>query len=233
MSGLAAAAAVGVCMLLSPVPRHPPGWLLPPIVGLASLAVALAASVSWRAYRHQRLALQLQRIAQSATVHGIVVRELAGSDTAFVAGLRRPHIFCSPELAKGLTPDELSAVLLHERYHQLDHAPAKLVVLDAVAPLVGLFGAGRGWLARRSAAFEIAADDHALRHGGSRGALARALLKLAPLQAGSPGIGFASAMDLRLRALIDENGQDSTAGLSLWLMAPLAVAAFCFVMVAP
>ncbi len=228
-----AAAVVGMCMLVTPVPGHPAGWLLPLGMALASLSVALTVSVSWRAYRHHRLTRQLQRIAQTATVDGIVVRELAGSNGAFVAGLRRPHIFCSPELAKDLTPDELRAVLLHERYHQLDHAPAKLVMLDALAPLVGLFVGGRSWLAHRIAAFEIAADDHALRHGSSRGALARALLKLAPLQAGSLGIGFVSAMDLRLRALIDGNRQDSAAGLSLWLFAPLAVAAFCSLTVAP
>lgn len=233
LSGLASAAAVGVCMLVTPVPGHPAGWLLPAIVGVASLSLLLAASVSWRAYRHHRLTLQLQRIAQPAIAHGIVVRELVGSNAAFVAGLRRPHIFCSPELAGSLTPDELRAVLLHERYHQLDRAPAKLVVIEALAPLVGRFDVGRAWLARRVAAFEIAADDHALRHGSSRGSLARALLKLAPAQAGSVGIGFASAVDLRLRALIDGKRRDSTQRLSLWLVAPLAVAAFCFVMVVP
>lgn len=237
-SGLAAVTALVVCMLVTPVPGHPAGWLLPPIVGLASLSVAWAASVSWRAYRHHRLTAQLRRIAQPATVRGILVRELAGSNAAFVAGLRRPHIFCSPELAGSLTPDELRAVLLHERYHQLDRAPAKLIMLDALAPLVGLFDVGRAWLARRVAAFEIAADDYALRHGSSRGSLARALLKLAPVQAGSPGIGFASAMDLRLRALIDGNGQDSTDGISTdglpaWVVAPLAVAAFCLLLVVP
>ncbi len=63
-------------------------------------------------------------------------------------------------------------MILHERYHQLDRAPVRMVVLQAIAPALRPFQAGRVWLARWTASLEIAADQYALRQGSSRRALA-------------------------------------------------------------
>jgi Zn-dependent protease with chaperone function len=131
-----------------------------------------------------------------------------------------------------LEPDELRAVLLHERYHQLDRAPAKLVILEALAPALRAFRGGRAWLAHSIAAFEIAADRHALRQGSSRGALARALVKLAAPQPGTGTIGFASALDLRLQALLDDTPAGASAFPLTWLIAPVAALALCLPLLA-
>lgn len=228
-----AAGAIGVCMLVTPLPGHPAGWLLPMAATLAAAVAVLLATVARSASRHHRLTRRLYALARPVTVAAVEVQELAAAESPFVAGLRRPSIFCAPQLSARLEPDELRAVLLHERYHQLDRAPAKLVVLEALTPALGAFQGGQAWLARRLADMEIAADRHALQQGATRGALARALLKLAPLPAGSVGLGFASATDLRLRALVDEQYADPRQLPPRWLLVPLAVAAFCLLLVLP
>ena len=232
-SMLAAVGAAGLCMLMAPMRGHPLGWLLPVFVALGVGLVLLLSSIAWTAYGHHRLTLRLRAMARSATVAGVEVQELAGVESALVAGLRRPDIFCSPQLSSLLEPDELRAVLLHERYHQLDRAPAKLVVLEAVAPALRAFRSGRAWLAIRLAGLEIAADHHALEQGTTRGALARALLKLAPMPTPGLGVGFATAIDLRLQALVDGRQADARSLPVAWLIAPMVAVAFCLLLVLP
>lgn len=230
---VAGVSVVGVCMLLSPLRGHPGSWLTPATVALLIVLAVLAGSAGWNAYRHHRFSSQLRAIARPTSIGGIEVQELAGVDGAFVAGLRRPQIFWSADLNARLRADELRAVLLHERYHQLDRAPAKLIMLETVAPALSWFRDGEAWLARQIGALEIAADRHARQQGTSRAALARALLKLAPMRSGSVGIGFASAIDLRLRALLDERPAASSQLALGWVLAPLAAAAFCLLLVMP
>jgi Zn-dependent protease with chaperone function len=233
VSLVAAAAAVGLCMVVAPVAGHPAGWLLPAGLAVVVGVAVFSAKIGWHAYRHHRLSQRLRAISRPGVIAEIEIRELAGSPGAFVAGLWRPNIFCSPQLSSDLRPDELRAVLLHERYHQLDWAPAKLVALEALAPALGVARSGRAWLAQRIAALEIAADRHAVEQGSSRGALARALMKLVPMQAGGVGIGFATATDLRLQALIDEQpAQQGDLDLG-WVLAPALIAVLCVLLVLP
>jgi Zn-dependent protease with chaperone function len=225
---LAAIGAAGMCMLMAPMPGHPMmGWLLPIAVALGASMAVLSATIGWTAFGHHRLSLQLRAAATPAAVAGVDVQELAGVESVFVAGLRRPDIFCSPQLSALLEPDELRAVLLHERYHQLDRAPAKMVVLEALAPPLRAFQSGRAWLAFRLASLEIAADRHALDQGISRGAVARALLKLAPMPTPGLGVGFASAIDLRLQALVDERPARVPSFPPMWLSTLIVAAALC------
>lgn len=226
--------ATALCALVAPILGHLALAMAPIVVaGVAALA-ALSVALAWRGYRHQRLAEQLGSWALPTTLAGIAVQGLPQAEAPFVAGLRHPQIFCSPGLPASLAPDELRAVLLHERYHQIDRAPAKLVLLETLAPLVGRLPAGGPWLARRVAELEIAADRHALAHGSSRPALARALLKLTPIQASiGLGIGFASAADLRLRALLDEPQPRPPRLPISWLAAPVVVAVGCILLALP
>ena len=230
---LIAATAVTVCMLVTPLPGHPAGWMLAAAVAFAAAGIGISVAVTWKAHRHHRLMRKLCAMGRSSVVAGIEIEELPGSAGAFVAGLRRPRIFCSPALGTFLSEDELRAVLLHERFHQLDRAPAKLIVLETLAPALNLVAAGRDWLARRVAALEIAADRYALDEGSSRSALARALVKLAPAGAGSSGIGFASATELRVKALLGEeadHNHGSTLGL---VLGAVMLAAVCIALVLP
>lgn len=220
--------AVALCALLAPIPGHIALALTPLVIAGFFAVAAWSVAVLWRGYRHQRLAARLQSWSRPAMLTGIAVQELPEADAPFVAGLSRPRIFCSPALRASLAPDELRAVLLHERYHQIDRAPAKLVLLETLAPFLNRVPAGGEWLTRRIADLEIAADRHALAHGSSRPALARALLKLAPTRASfGLGIGFASAADLRLKALLDDVQPASTRLGRGWMVVPVIVAVGC------
>jgi beta-lactamase regulating signal transducer with metallopeptidase domain len=176
------------------------GLVIAAIVGALFLG-----SISIHAALHHQVARSLDRWARPAIVADHAVGLVPGIGAALVAGIRRPRIYCSDNLATRLTPSELHAVLLHERHHELSHAPAMLVVLSALTPFIGHTGLGSGWLERRRAAIEIAADEHAIRNGATRSTLARAIVKLRETPAQLPLAGFATASDLRLRALLGEN----------------------------
>ena len=194
------------------------------LIGVA-VAVILALAVSREAWRHQRLAESIARLGRPATIDGKSVTLVPGLDAAFVAGLRQPRIFCAEDLGSRLDPDELRAVILHEHHHQIEHGPARLVLIGTLTPVLGRFGAGRAWLEQERARLEIAADAYALDAGASRHALASALLKLAALPRVSAAPGFASAADLRVRALLGEVTGVETG-------APLGQTAAAFVLVA-
>ena len=219
-------ASVGLCMAVLPVPTHLAPWAMPILVFGVALSSLRATLVVWYAMRHSRLAAVLLRRAHRTAVDGVAVHQLDGLEGALVAGLREPRIYCDPDLARRLAPDELRAVLLHETFHQLDRAPARLVILQAIAPFVHWTGSGQAWLARRTAALEIAADRYALALGVSRPALARALLKLAP-DRGQFGVGFASAGELRLEALLDDSSSAMSGRRTDWLLLVAAVAGLC------
>ena len=200
-AGLASAACVG-------------GWIRATgdLVGLVAatgvmVGGVLAPSFIGQVSRHRQLSALLDLAALPARVVDHEVRLVPGLASPCVAGLAHPRIYCPPELSERLSGPELRAVLLHERHHQLVHAPARFVVLAALTPVLGRVEAGRRWIERRRSTIEIAADDHALAAGASRSELARALLKLGPatLDFGPPG--YASASELRLRHLLGEATQ--------------------------
>ncbi|MBW3665361.1 MAG: hypothetical protein KY469_19885 [Actinobacteria bacterium] len=169
----------------------------------------VSARLTVLAWRHARLASALRRGSVGGDCHGIHVRWRVWHAGVAVAGLRRPEIYCHPRLRGSLTPRELTAMLLHERHHQLRRDPLRLLLLAVVAPVAKLVPAGRAWLARRAAAVEVAADRFALEHGAARCDLAGALLKV-DASAPAPAAGFGVATELRLRALLGEEPDLST-----------------------
>jgi beta-lactamase regulating signal transducer with metallopeptidase domain len=208
------------------------------VAAVAVPAAMTAAIVSWRMYRHALLVRGLDRLARPAVLRGVRVRELPGGGTPFVAGVRSPRIYWPRALGGALTTDEILAVLLHEQYHQLDRAPVKLIALEAVAILAGRTRHMRALLVRHAADLEIAADRYSLEKGATRPALASALLKFIATPSARPSTGFASAVDLRLEALLEPDDADRyeqrhlagpLARLSLWIVAWLGVVLACLV----
>lgn len=195
-------AAIAACML---APASGMGGAGHPVLltGLAAVIVLLVA-ISREAWRHHRLAASLARLAYPATIEGHSIALVPGLGAALVAGLRHPRIFCADDLPRRLDAEELRAVILHERHHQREGGPARLVLIGALAPVLGRFESGRAWLERERARIEIAADVYALNSGASRSALASALVKLASSPTMRVAPGFASAVDLRVRALLGE-----------------------------
>lgn len=185
-----------------------------------SIAVAVAVGATmvvartWRQIRHhRRLVRELCLDTAPRHLAGVAVRSGSLGDAAFVAGLVRPTIFCDRTLPARLSSNELRAVLLHERAHQRAWDPVRLLLLEVAAPAVQRMPFGREWLAWTSARREISADRYAIEQGAAPRDLAGALLQL-PALARAEVTGFASAVDLRLQALLGDDVD---------VMVPLAV----------
>jgi Zn-dependent protease with chaperone function len=108
-----------------------------------------------------------------------------GGNAAFVLDAKRPAVYCVPGRPPTivlttaalaiLDPQQLAAVLAHERAHLASRHHVLLAVtrsLAAVAPAVPLFARGTAEVARLA---EMRADDVAARRGGRRTLLAALL----------------------------------------------------------
>lgn len=209
--GASTVAVIAACML---APAGGMRGIGHPLLLVASgVAIIFLAALSREAWRHHRLAAGIGRFARVATIDGRSVSFVPGLGGALVAGLRRPRIFCGDDLPDRLDLEELRAVVLHEHHHQLAGGPARLVLIGALSHLLDRVEAGRAWTERERARIEIAADAYALASGASRPALASALVKLASSAGPTLAPGFASAADLRIRALLGE-GIDFDGGRS-------------------
>lgn len=204
------------------------------IVVATALALPALAWFGCQAYQHQKVGVALRRHSEPSMLADTPVRLLPADRSAFVSGLWRPHIYCSRHLDVTLTDDELRAVLLHERAHQRSRDPLRLLLVGSVTPLARLHRRGRVWLERVAAMREVAADRYALEHGASRRALASALLKLEPVPSG-PLAGFATAAELRVRALLaDDPAVVFRPARIRWvLMGGAAAAGYCLSMWRP
>ena len=171
---------------------------------LAIMAIVAVSAAAALALRHRRMVRALRVRSAPDHLAGIDVRSGDVGDAAFVAGLSSPTIFCDRRLPEQLSAGELEAVLWHERAHQRAWDPLRLFLVELVAPVVRWMPFGSQWLAWSFARREIAADRYAMDHGATRSNLASALLALPPLTQQHVA-GFASAVDLRLRALLGED----------------------------
>lgn len=226
--GAAALAVVASCMLAPANGMRGISHALLIVGGL--LAIAVLVAIGREARRHQRLAARIAGLARPGMLGGRSVGLVPGLGAAGVAGLRRPRIFCADDLPDRLDAEELQAVILHEHHHQLERAPARLVLIGALAPVLCRLEGGRAWMERERARLEIAADAYALESGASRQALASALVKLASSRGLGVAPGFATAADLRVRALLgDPTGIEDDGSAGRFAMA-LAFLVSCLVL---
>lgn len=182
-------------------------WLMdlgpaPILLVLLVFASGIGLRLLTSARRHARLVRLLRLQSRSIVVDDIRVREGAFGGAAFVAGLGRPEIFIDQWTLDSLTPDERRAVLLHEQAHLTSRDPLRMLVEGGLATFVRRLPGGRAWLTDRAARREILADRAALHAGASRGAIASALLKVAPVA--DPAAGFGGVLDQRVAALAGE-----------------------------
>ena len=226
--GAGAFAAIAGCMLAPATTMRGTGHAL--LVVGALLAVAFLVAVGREARSHQRLAASIARLARPATLDGRSVALVPGLGAAVVAGLRHPRIFVADDLPDRLDAEELRAVILHEHHHQLESAPARLVLIGALGPVLGRLEAGRSWMERERARLEIAADVYALESGASKPALASALVKLRSSPGRSLAPGFATAAELRVRALLGEATGIESDGSARRVVAALILVASCLVL---
>jgi len=150
-----------------------------------------------------RYGRSLRRASVRTRAHGEAARitghRIAGGNAEFVLDATQPAVYCVPGrpptilLTTGalavLDPDQLTAVLAHERAHLAGRHHLLLAVtrsLAAIAPAVPLITRGTGEVARLA---EMRADDVAARRtGGEQGrrTLLTALLAMGVGLAGAP-----------------------------------------------
>lgn len=158
------------------------GLLLPTTAMLALLLVGAAvgtASVIRQVGATRRLGehVDRNRIAPPAgTPAGVEVVD-HDDPFAFTFGVGAARVAISRGLVEQLEPEELEAVVAHERYHVRARDPRKLVVARAAARTCFFLPAVGHLVARYLAGRELAADRRSLRDLG-RPALAGALFKV-------------------------------------------------------
>jgi len=173
-----------------------------PLLAIVATGTILAA---WSATRQLVATRRLARVVAASRLPAsgtATVAERAGvrrldvidaTDAySFTYGLGRPRVAVSRGLLDATTPEELEAVLLHERYHVRNLDTLKVLVARALAAAFFFLPALRHLRSRYLAARELAADRAALRVAGAK-PLAGALYKAV---AGPPDtlLGAAAAL---------------------------------------
>lgn len=208
-------------------PHHPVTmveWLLLAAGGLAVGVVALrvlrAQLATWRAVTALVRGTGLEREG------GLVA---SSAPLSVTAGLLRPLVLVSTGLRSRLSPDQLRAVLAHERAHARRRDPMRLLA-------VALLGAAHGPSTRRhlvadlALACEEAADEEAALAVGDRTLVAESILAVERLLGAEPlpmglALGMAGcAAEARVLALLRDPMPPSPTGRS-WKVVWAAVAA--------
>ncbi len=145
------------------------------LVGAISGAVSVASQLP----ATRRLGEHVDRnrtVAPPGTPEGVEVVD-HDEPFAFTFGLGEPRVAVSRGLVEQLSPEELEAVMVHERYHVRARDPLKLVVARVAARTCFFLPAVGHLVARYLAGRELAADRRSRRDLG-RPALAGALFKV-------------------------------------------------------
>jgi Zn-dependent protease with chaperone function len=189
------------------------------LTAIAFLGGVALILLGWR-YGHslRRASIRTRAHAEAARIIG---HPVAGRNAAFALEATQPAAYCVPGrpptivLTTGalavLDPEQLTAVLAHERAHLAGRHHLLLAVtrsLAAVAPAIPLFARGTGEVTRLT---EIRADDIAVRHAGGeqgRRTLLAALLAMGagPAAAQTPATWLAATggvVTARVRRLAD------------------------------
>ena len=178
------------------------------VVGLRSFAVQVSASRRL-AGRVAELTLPGDARLQAASERAGIERKVALVDCdesfSFAYGALTPRVVVSRGLAEQATPDELAAVLEHERYHVRNLDPLKVLFARALPPAFFYLPALRLFAERYVAGRELAADRLAVSRCG-RKPLAGALFKVVrgpqwPELGVAAAIGGPELLDARISQL--------------------------------
>jgi Zn-dependent protease with chaperone function len=147
---------------------------------LATLGLAVLVTLLRGAFAitrgHQRLRNGLPVVGALPGEPDVVVFA-SESVHAFCAGLVRPRVYLSAGALSVLGPDELRAVLAHERMHLARRDPLRIVTGRLLGEALFFAPAVRALVRRYDTLAELAADDHALAAvGGNRSVVASAML---------------------------------------------------------
>ncbi len=120
----------------------------------------------------------------------------------FCAGFISPRVYVSRGTIAKLTPEELEALLLHEKHHLSNRVPLKILAGRCIASILFFIPLLQDLLQRYLIEAEIAADRSAIWHQGHRRGIAGALEKLLLQYPASPipgsAVGAADALPHRI-----------------------------------
>lgn len=172
------------------------------------VVVTFAVRAGWLAARCRQAVRRLTRTdtgpalraAIRRTAVGGVVRIAGNERTAFCAGLLQPRVYVTDGVVAGLAPDELDAVLVHERAHARRRDPLRGLLRRAAADVLFFVPITSWWAARHRERAELAADSVAIRQVGVP-ALAGALLSATGGHVPVTSAAFDGATDVRIAQL--------------------------------
>lgn len=160
------------------LPQLSAGSILALILGIVALAVLLLAAHSALSQicASRRFLRRLVVLDTAPEPGGPTIFE-SSEPLAFCAGYLRPRIYVSTGALAALEPEELMAVLAHERHHACSRDPLRLFVARMLASSLFFLPALRRLTERAAALAELDADAAAVRgSAGDRRPLAGALL---------------------------------------------------------
>ncbi|MBV9959268.1 MAG: M56 family metallopeptidase [Acidobacteria bacterium] len=195
-------------------------------VSILGIALALRRGVAARRATRRLVSDWMQR-AEPISLDGLNIpayRFAHSFPVIALVGVVRPRLFIAAQLFDELSPEELTAAVLHEKAHFVARDNFKRLLGRACGDVLAVVPCGRALERRWTEESERAADEYAARLGGASHALslASALVKLArlvpeeeqpTLPAGAFLIGEASApLTGRIRRLTWLAGKGQTPG---------------------
>ena len=155
----------------------------------------------------------------------------------FCSGFISPRIHLSRGMAEKLTPEELEAVLLHERHHMENRDPLKILLGSIAVSALFFVPVLKDMFERYLMEKELAADQSAIRHQGHKRGIAGAMYKMLeqkPAALDSPVASGGHFLEARIDYLLGDNFSHRQNISTLRLAISLFVIAFLvFTMLAP
>ncbi len=144
---------------------------------------------------------------------------------ALTLGSSQPRIYISRGATDALSPDELEAVLYHEKYHLEERDPKKVLALTIVRSTIGYLPLS-GYLARLFLCCrEFEADDLAIRQTGRPELLLQAFLKLSPAYtADAPAAGYSNFAAFRIARLKQPGYREPVEWRAVFVLGALTLA---------
>ncbi len=135
----------------------------------------------------------------------------SGGPLCFCAGFISPHIYLSRGMMERLTPEQLEALLLHEKHHLENYDTLKTLLGKLIVSAFFFIPALHDVLKRYLIEKEIAADRSAIRQQGHYRGIAGTLEKLLREHSNGPveglAVGGAEALEYRIDHLTGHAGQ--------------------------
>ncbi|MBL8230247.1 MAG: GWxTD domain-containing protein [Bryobacterales bacterium] len=177
----------------------------------------------------------VSRLRERMGVGAVQVMRADWLQSPSVYGVVRPMLLVPASALSGLSPAQIEAVAAHELAHVMRH-DFLMNVLQSIAETLLFFHPAVWWMSRQIRADrEMCADDLAVRHTGSAGVLAEALLLLEERRAAAlMPAASSSPLASRVRRLMDaETQRHSSTGIAIVMLGAVLFAGSAMVYAQP